>query len=722
MTSELKGKGVARLLGLSLGASKSSIWLLAFLLAAPAFAGELLHTRRGVISTKERMQNMNFTKEATEYVIQSKKVISRAFQQKLKSHGMVVLKYLPEDAFIVTGDRQAILAARFWPEVQGVLPYSVAMKISPDLNPLSVFSAQKTEKVVVQLFAGSDLSSVQNFIENSLQGEVLYLGDAAIVASLKQKDILSLAKEVKGIEQIEPYVPMQTFSFAPQIDDGAEWAAGNSVMAGDYSDLSGNEDGTNVMKFSAAWASGYAGRNQIVAMADTGLDSGDVATIHPDLVGSVVSGYAYGMFSKSWSDPMGHGTHVAGSILGKGNLSNGKIKGGAYDSKMVAQGMWSPVLENLTVPPKLGSLFAQALTDGAKIHSNSWGSARNFGAYDSYAMQVDEFVFQNPEFLPIFAAGNSGMDKNRDGRIDSGSVSSPGTAKNALTVGASENVLSKGGIQVPVGKLRGGSEVWGVEPIKSDLISNSENGVAMFSSRGPTLDGRVKPDIVAPGTNILSLKSQVEGASDLWGAYNTYYAFSGGTSMATPLVAGAAAIAREVLENKYKVENPTAALLKATLLHTAFDIYPGQFGEVGEAKGQEILTLRPTHDAGYGRVDVTEIVDADLTLVDEKDGVGQGEEFEKKFLVNKKGTLVFTLVYSDAPAALTASKALVNDLDLVVYDANNKEVQKADRINNTEMIELTDYPLGQYSVKVRGVNVPQGKNGKQPFALVVSVK
>ncbi|MDL5502267.1 MAG: S8 family serine peptidase, partial [Candidatus Methanoperedens sp.] len=76
------------------------------------------------------------------------------------------------------------------------------------------------------------------------------------------------------------------------------------------------------------------------------------------------------------------------------------------------------------------------------------------------------------------------------------------------------------------------------EPINSDKLADNIEGLAAFSGRGPTDDGRIKPDVVAPGTFILSLKSSVAPPNGLWGDYNTYYRYSGGTSMSTPVVAG----------------------------------------------------------------------------------------------------------------------------------------------------------------------------------------
>ncbi|MEK7790051.1 MAG: S8 family serine peptidase, partial [Deltaproteobacteria bacterium] len=102
-----------------------------------------------------------------------------------------------------------------------------------------------------------------------------------------------------------------------------------------------------------------------------------------------------------------------------------------------------------------------------------------------------------------------------------------------------------GGIQKPWGKFKEADKKWGAEPIASDMPSNNPNGLAAFSSRGPTPDGRLKPDVVAPGTNVLSARSHMPNSEKLWGEYNEHYLWSGGTSMATPLVSGSAALVRQ---------------------------------------------------------------------------------------------------------------------------------------------------------------------------------
>lgn len=690
-----------------------------------ASAGTVLKLNVGAIDTNKISNNYaaSWMMEAqpTEYIVQFKKAITEQDKAKLQK-SFEIFGYLPDDALVVRGTFAGLLSFKnSHPEVQAVVKYSPSYKVSTHFEVASIFNKNVTQGVLVKTFKASESEVIANKMAKLSPQVKLQVVDGKSIAALIPRGMIEAVAAMTGVEHVQPMPQMESFHFV--MDEGLTSDV-KTTAAGDYSDLKGDEAGTRVMKFEAAWAKGFAGRGQIVSMADTGLDSGSIATIHQDFGDAVVSGYPFGLWSKTWEDPMGHGTHVAGSVLGRGTASKGLLKGGAFEAKMVAESMWSPMMKNLSVPSKLGDLFAKAYADGARIHTNSWGGARTFGAYDSFAVQVDEWLSANPDMLVLFAAGNSGSDKDKDGRIDANSMASPGTAKNVLTVGASENVVTTGGIQVPISKLRSAKESWPAEPIYSDYVSNNENGLGMFSSRGPTADGRVKPDIVAPGTNILSVKSQVNGASDLWGAYNKDYAWSGGTSMATPLTAGAAAVARQVLVEKMGIQNPSGALLKATMLHTAVDMYPGQFGEIGAARGQEILTRRPNSDEGYGRVDVSNIANlgSQTQVVDHRQGVAQGAEVSYQFNLSRAGRLYANLVWTDAPGSSNAAQALVNDLDLVLTMPNGQTVSLNDHINNLEAIEKADLPAGAYKLTVKGYKVPQGKNGTQAFALVYTAK
>lgn len=689
-------------------------------------AGTVLKLNSGAVNTKELSKIATATwmsdTQKTEYIVQFKNAVKEADKKALRGAKLEVFGYLPDDAMVVRGTfAQLNQFKTSHAGVQAVVKYDASYKVAKDFEAASIFNKNAPVSVLIKTFKPSDLDAVSAKVTALNPQVTLQVVEGNSIIALIPRGMLMAVANISGVEHVQPTPQMESFHF---VMDENITAPVQAAAAGDYSDLKGDEPGTRVMKFETAWNQGFTGRGQIVSMADTGLDSGDINTVHKDFSGAVISGYPFGLWSKTWDDPMGHGTHVAGSVLGRGTASNGLLKGGAYEAQLVAEGMWSPMLNNLSVPSKLGDLFTKAYADGARLHTNSWGGARSFGAYDSFATQVDEWLYNNPDMLILFAAGNSGTDKNKDGRIDSNSMASPGTAKNVLTVGASENVVSTGGIQVPINRLRSAKDEWPTDPINSDFISNNQNGLAMFSSRGPTTDGRIKPDIVAPGTNILSVRSQVKGASELWGAYNQDYAWSGGTSMATPLTAGAAAIARQVLVEKMKISVPSAALLKATMIHTAVDMFPGQFGEVGASRGQELLTRRPNSDEGYGRVDVSAIanLDSQTVFIDDKKGVTQGGEVVYSFHVGANGSLYANLVWTDAPGSSNAAFALVNDLDLILTTPSGQQISMNDHVNNLEVIELSNLPAGAYALTVKGHKVPQGKDGSQAYALVYTAK
>lgn len=673
------------------------------------------------VGTKEKRPKKKADSRATRhFVVQVRDSISKADLINFQSLKLKIIRYLPENAVVVSGShRQALVLAKSSNRIRAITSYRPEWKLAPEIGASSVFSGDPLVKAVVRFFPGTEdagkaqvshLKNVKSAISKA-KSKVLSMANRTMIIETK-RSTLGLFAELDPVEWIEPLADVEMPWFR---DENMRLLM--MASPGDYSDLDGFESGTKLMKFDSVWAKGFAGTGETVAFADTGMDTGDAAAIHPDFAGRVPQGFIHGLFSKSWEDPMGHGTHVGGSVGGDGGSSNGKVKGAATLANVIPQSMWSPMLDNLSVPSKLKDMFGKAHSAGARIHTNSWGSAAGFGVYDSMAQQVDEFMHANPDFLILFAAGNNGEDADKDGRIDSGSVSTPGTAKNALTVGSSKNLVANGGIQAKLIELKIGKDKWGVEPLASSRLSENDKGLAPFSSRGPTADGRLKPEVVAPGTNILSARSRHPKADVLWGAYNDKYVWSGGTSMSTPLVAGAAAVIREYLVKDRKLSNPSAAIVKAALMHTSEDLFPGQFGAIGVSRGQELATARPNMDEGFGRVDVEKATSLQTSLlVDEKNGLGPGDKHVYPVTITKSTKLEATLVYTDAPGAAAASKALVNDLDLAVIDSQGRRQEILDRTNNHEHLSISLSP-GTYQIEVRGANVPMSKQG---YALIVS--
>ncbi len=688
-------------------------------------AGEMIRFQNGSIKpsaslTKEIVGRSHQDDVADDYVVQFKSAITEKDKSDLVGQGVKIFRYIPDDALIVRATAAQIRAFSQSHQINGVIAFKGAMKIDSTIPPMSVFSRVSSSDVAVFTFSAQDKINVLNYIKSMDPQAFILDATGTVVSARINNSVVQSLSQLTGVEYVQELVKMEPMHIMLDEEQKPEDV---NVMKGDYTDLLGYESGTKVMNMDSVWGQGYYGAGQVVGMADTGLDTGNTATLSPDFLPAFQKGIAFGIGAKGdWGDPMGHGTHVAGSVLGRGAVSNGLIKGAAYGAKIVAEGMWSPIISNLSVPPKLVNLYQGAYDEGARIHTNSWGSGNSntFGSYEGMAQQTDQFMWDNPDMLIIFAAGNSGVDKDKDGRIDPVSVGPPGTAKNILTVGASENLESQGGIQKQIKDLRDAANVWGAEPIFSSKISDNANGMAMFSSRGPTKDKRLKPDISAPGTNILSNRSHNPRAELLWGEYNKDYVWSGGTSMATPLTAGAAAVTRQMLMDKFGVQKPSAALVKATLLHTAFDMFPGQYGE--NVKGQEFLTRRPNNDEGYGRVDMDKMskLTASTRFVDAS--VEQAKEVRFPVTVSQ-GRVLINLAYTDAPGTPAAAAALVNDLDLSLVNASGSVVSSpSDRINNTEIIELSNLPAGKYEIVVQGTKVPMGKNGLQPFAIVFTAE
>ncbi len=696
--------------------------LIAMLVPSLSFAGETLRLKSiGDVRSNDKIvvqfsaPTGSVNQEAGLYLVQWKNQVREEEKAELGNLGFTLLSYVPDDAFLVSGNSAQAKAAEGLSFIRTVIPYRSGFKVDPALQKLGVFTLNARELVSVNTKAETTEADLNPYFTS-----VKKVGDGLFVGETTRRNVWNLANRT-DVLWIEQYLPVKAMDLS--------WK--EMVADEDFSDqptqpnYTGYESGTRLMNVDAAYNAGIHGEGMLTAFGDTGLDKGDLNDLIPDFQGQVAVARAMGLGGSSWGDPQNHGTHVAGSIAGNGRSSDGIIRGGAYGAKLVVQGLWSDILNNIAIP-QIPKLFKQAREDGARIHSNSWGAPNSEGRYDSFTVAADKFMFENMDFLAVFAAGNDGADLDQDGVIDEGTVSSPGSAKNVLTVGASKNYLLEGGIQRKMADLRDGKKKWGVEPLASSMLSEDAHGMAAFSSRGPTADGRLKPEVVAPGTNIVSARNTNPKAdpSQSWGVFNDHYLYMGGTSMATPLVSGAVTLVRQYLVKALGTEHVSAALIKATVANTATDLFPGQFGI--RSKGQEQPTPRPNNHEGWGLVNLAPLFEnSHVHLVDNWTGVKTGEEKSFDIDVARKGDVSITMAYTDAPGTAAATKALVNDLDLTVVTPSGETLypfgrSAKDSVNNMEQIDLKGAAPGRYHVVVTGANVPSGKKGAQPYALVVS--
>ncbi|MEU7032821.1 S8 family serine peptidase [Streptomyces sp. NPDC046237] len=287
-----------------------------------------------------------------------------------------------------------------------------------------------------------------------------------------------------------------------------------------------------------AWEAGLTGKGVKVAVLDTGADLG-----HPDLAGRVAESKSF-IEGQEVADRDGHGTHVASTVGGSGAGSEGKEKGVAPGATLAVGKVLSDEGSGTESQIIAGMEWAAKDID-AKIVSMSLGSREGSDGTDPMAQAVNSLSAETGALF-VIAAGNSGAP---------GTIGSPGAADSALTIGAVD----------------------------------SADEAAYFTSQGPRFgDQALKPDLSAPGVDILAARSQLASGTGL-------YTTMSGTSMATPHVAGVAALLAE------KHPDWTGAQLKNALMSSS----------------------KPLTDSAYalgaGRVDVAAAIAADVTATGSAD-------------------------------------------------------------------------------------------------------
>jgi uncharacterized repeat protein (TIGR01451 family) len=649
------------------------------------------------------------------YIVQFTGPVMPEWKQAVITAGGQLGDYLPDYAFLVLMDAAAKAEVEALPFVRWVGPYQPAYKIAPDVD----YDDVRSYRIVLAPWANAAATRTA-LTALAIETQSYSQGFSAVLDGVQLGQVARLA----GIVWIEPYHLQRAYN-----DVG-----GGTIMGG-----------------TTAWSNGYTGGGVTVAIADTGLDTGNASTMHQDFSGRVTDAHisswpvAYANYgggcetANPGSDDgaadvdSGHGTHVAGSVAGNGARSGGQFKGLGYEATVTFQAVeqyttWTfpnPSCPNgyylAGIPDDVRDLLNEAYGWGARIHNNSWGGGEA-GVYDQQSAQFDDFIHQHPDMTVVVAAGNEGMDGNADGYVDENSMISPGTAKNVISVGASDNERSTGGYQYTWGQAWPSD--YPADPTRSDYISDSREELAAFSSRGPMKDGRIKPDVVAPGTNILSVRSsQITGNG--WGPYDQYYMYMGGTSMSSPLTAGAATLVREYYIEGEGHVNPSTALIKATLINSAVDITG--YGNSSQEAGQPI----PNNHEGWGQVNVAAATTpGKRQFVDNTSGVSTGAIETYNYNVKSGQPFKVTLIWSDHPGTPSAGKALVNDLNLRVTATDGTTAYwgnhfsggwsqpggSADTVNNVENVYIQTPTAGWWTVEVIGQNVPQGP---QPFALVV---
>lgn len=641
------------------------------------------------------------------YIVQFARTADDAMLDRLRESGVEVLQYVPNRAFYVyarggaaamaAGNADVRWVGRLLPEHK--IPATLTAQLEaaryrsalPEgFSPIRM-SRKGTAAFDAAVFKRADLKAAAERIAANAGGRVRELIELPgnffnIVRIEAPLGTATLAAEVEEVFRIDAWSP-------PTRED--ERAA--QIVAGNYTSRT------------AIDAPGYD------PLAQFGVDgTGVTVSVVDDGVGIPGDGGFYVTASNAANAPLrgapagaaGHG-HLNASIIA-GTTPFSSLDPGGYNY-------------GLGVAPKSNILNVAFLRSGytgteaatandtvanagpngvpGSISNNSWGSGTNGNAYDSYAAQFDGFVRDASAaasidpLLIVFSAGNSGAS----------GLTRPKMSKNTIAVANLEN-------------LRTGS------PYNSDNIDD----LGGSSSIGPGADGRVKPDIAAPGTAIAGGRS---GSDPLFGNIDANHRWSSGTSHAAPQAAGAAALFTQFWKAGNAGANPSPALVKAALINGAVDV-----------NGVSTAAAAPNGSEGWGRVNLKNVLNtgAAITYVNETHvltGTGNSKTYNGT-IADAARPLRVTLVWTDPPAA--GDPALVNDLNLEVtvggttYRGNllSNGISVAggttDSINNVENVFLPPGRSGPLSIKVTGgaINgdgvIGNADATDQHFALVVA--
>src|SRR6266540_3377011 len=646
----------------------------------------------------------------------------------LEVRGVTVLRYMPQDAFVVRGSPADLDALSSLPFVDWVGSFDPSWKmraVMPTSGSVDarivVFPDESPEGIEAWLGHHGILGGNDGIRGSFGQGDFRWVR-AEVPAAL-----LRALADLPAVEFIDIVEPVH------RLNAQTDWVIQtNRTFA----------DGTGDYRY---WQYGLDARGQVIGMADTGLDYdgapfrhsaaaitlGDIYnttdTARRKVVRYVNMGVLTGQLTwpgggGAW-DPWsikdcdhGHGTGVASTLAGNDNgLGSSPNDGVALQGKIYLEDVGG--FQGIAICPNEGLIYLPEDYDDlfgppglvyndavapVRVHSDSWGADTN--VYDVQARMVDAFVWAHPDMTILFAAGNAGSG--------SGTVGTPGTAKDIVTVGGAYNPDS--------------------------VIAGAQNDLAALSSRGPTIDGRIKPTILTifDGDSAMSDGDPLSGT----GLPDQHWA---GTSYATPAASAAAAIVRQYFVDGWypaarpvpaNAMNPSAALVRAILIASGAQVTGS--GTVSRSASD----TWPNNEQGFGRVLLANVLpiaaagDSFRTqVVDGTAGLLTGDESVYTFHVGVAGRAKFVLAWNDYPGTLGASRALVNDLDLevtapdgTVYRGNNfapfAQGQSLaggtfDTTNVEEAVILKNAIAGDWKVRVIGSNIPVGP---QPFALVAT--
>ena len=645
------------------------------------------------------------------YIVQSRGPATAAFRRHISASGGKIISYIPNNAYLVRVD--AVGASRLvnWSGTQSVLAFEPYYKLEMKLLEMALTGQALPERALlnVVLFPNSEPAAAKRLAK--LGVEVLSQDrtpfGAKLVARVPADKLAALARltEVQGLERhrqrrlandlTRPRLGVDVFNAETNVDGEV-----TKVWSTNHLGLTGNRIYVNVN--------------------DTGVDGSHAA------FGKRIKGSGEG------KDPDGHGTFVAGIIAGDGvgsdtiktnpppgSFEDPDFKGMAIKAKLHVLKYSDSNVNNHVSDRWLQTesadyhYFQSPKQKYTLISNNSWeyeDESDYTWAAASYDAATRDALPEQPgdqQVIYVFPAGNSGSGTDNGLNASPNTITAPGTAKNVITVGAIETLRevvaeSYTSVTNTVTETdEDGNEVEKEEVTTTTNtpfagMSDSDNQVAAFSSRGNVgigiegAFGRFKPDLVAPGTFIISTRSadwknsitstNAQADADALEKQNDelgdQYRYESGTSVAAPAISGMLALMEEFYHRRLTGRNKrtnSPALMKALLINSAQSV---------DARYDHNVRGTVNHQ-GWGLPNLGRAVPA---LADENpnDEAAWPMQFIDQSLTNALATgesrsweitlgtnamhypLRFTLAWTDPPGNPNAAVKLVNDLDLIV--------------------------------------------------------
>lgn len=669
-----------------------------------------------------------------------------AARDRLEKQGVRILGYVPNNAYIVKLDERTTLATVG--RQQGVRwsgLYQPGMKLDPglytDARANLIASPAGGIDVEVFAFSGESAERIAEGLTKAAPGARITVVNAreenpyvrANVSAAQLDALVRGATALEGVSWVAQYRQ-------PGFENAGAISAiqGNSLV---------NQPGTGAVETGKTpiWDHGIFGSNQIVAVSDSGADANEawfttldkgagpvtaVATAQtpvPPTPGTLaptqkVIGYwvqpGATAFDNNSTCPGGsstsfHGTHTSGTVLGDAagtfapttylastpTAANHELADGmAPNAQLLFLDIGNDTSGCLSITDLTGTL-QQGYAGGARIHSASWGAPTG-GIYSGNDFEADFALSKAEDMIFVVSAGNEGSGNQTTG--------SPGNAKNAITVGA----LGHGGSIT----------------------------VAGFSSRGPTADGRRKPDVMAPGSSTISASGDATTNATPEAPVSKSLS---GTSMSAPTVSGNAALLRQFFADGFYPRgaataadkyNPSGMAMKAVILNGTNAISATNWNSNGYGWGRMWLDSNLWFSTTLTGGDDSRR----LRLFERPQAAGLKTGDQNEYTIANVGAgqeLRATLTWYDIEAQQGSLLSLVNNLDLEVVGPGGTFLGNvftsgvsttggtADVRNTVEQVRLTAPTAGSYTFRVKGTSVPGGSRAntnRQGYALAVS--